>query len=286
MAISCDQIRHAGSSFYLAALRWWQAVTQGRSTGFCIPPNKVRFRSFELRFLCQTWLGLVVSLLAAVLPWTEARAAKMRDIDGFFNKACSLAFFCYNFFMHLSPPARGGSLEFDGGFGFLVWRQKARSIGSLRSGGGGAGPASSTRHGGGGEELDAARHDWRLGCPGVAMLQTGEHTRRPLFWRPTLMTSWWSSSPVMHAGVSSTSRRRPYFELVAALHFLLMPSGLVPGAGEDGRGGSSSFTGGCGGPNCVSLILFRVLFVRSRDLLVFVFSCEVPTVICTCTAEY
>lgn len=72
------------------------------------------------------------------------------------------------------------------------------------------------------------------GCLGVVMPQKqGKHSRWPKLWRPTQMTSWWSLLKPAMAEASSTSMWRPFFELAAAFLFLSVPSGVVPGTGED-----------------------------------------------------
>nr|XP_051190709.1 uncharacterized protein LOC127304038 [Lolium perenne] len=101
--------------------------------------------------------------------------------------------------------------------------------------------SSSTRHGGDGEKRVAALGSQFSGGPGVVMLPfLAEDSRRPSSWRPTLLAIWWPPRLAMNAGKTSTSMWRPCSEFNTALHFLLAPSGLVPGAGEDGRVSSSA----------------------------------------------
>lgn len=147
--------------------------------------------------------------------------------------------------------------------------------------------SSSLCHGGGRKEMQVELRVRISGCHGVAMpLLQGEQSRWPKFWRPTLMTNWWSpSKPAMIAEASSTSMRRPLFEFTAAFPFLSVPSGFVPGSGEDGCKLSSCFSGECKGPDCVFLFIFRVLFVKARGCFVFSLSFRVPDVLCMCTAD-
>jgi hypothetical protein len=92
------------------------------------------------------------------------------------------------------------------------------------------------RHGGEREKMQPNLCGLVSGCLGDVMPhEQGEHSRWPKFWRPTLMTSWWSLSKPAMAEASSTSMWRPLFELAAAPPFLSVPSGVVPGTGEDGR---------------------------------------------------
>jgi hypothetical protein len=78
------------------------------------------------------------------------------------------------------------------------------------------------------------------------------------------MTNRWSlSKPALKA--SSTSKRRSPIELAAALPVLLVPSGFVPGTGEDGRGLSSCFSGNCKGPDCFFQNLCKVFPEKVRD---------------------
>ena len=116
-------------------------------------------------------------------------------------------------------------------------------------------------------------------CRGVLMpINHGEQSRRPKFGRPTQMTNWWSSSKPAVASASPTSKWRPLLELAAALPVLPTPSGFVPGAGENGRGLSSRYSGECRGPDCVFQEIFEVFLVKVRDWTVIFFFFEIPDV--------
>lgn len=148
-------------------------------------------------------------------------------------------------------------------------------------------PSSSKRHGGDGGIHGTTLLGLLLGCSGAVMPQDfGEHSRRPEIWRPTLMTIWWSPTLATMAGASSTSKWRPFVELAAAFIFLSVPSGLVPGTGEDGRGLSSQFSGGGRGPDCFFKFYFRVFSVRNRGWFLIVLLFRNPVVNCTYSAVF
>jgi hypothetical protein len=67
------------------------------------------------------------------------------------------------------------------------------------------------------------------------------------------------------SGASSTFIRRPFEELAVEFFVILKPSGIVPGSGVGDHGGSSSSLRCGGGPDCVPLVILRVLFVKVRD---------------------
>jgi hypothetical protein len=82
--------------------------------------------------------------------------------------------------------------------------------------------------------------------------------------------NWW---PTQDAGehqlkASTRMRREAFFnlhrmlsqDLATTFHFLPAPSGFVPGAGGEGRGGRSCIVGGDQGPNCFLLYISRVRF--------------------------
>lgn len=144
-------------------------------------------------------------------------------------------------------------------------------------------PSSSVSHGGDGKKRVERVGSQRSGSPRL-MPFFAEDSRRPLSWRPTLQAIWWPPLPATLAGDIPTSKWRPCMELKTALHFLSAPSGVVPGAGEDGRVSSSVMRGGCGGPDCFFQFLTRVCLLKSRDLVVILFYVEVLAVICNCTA--
>lgn len=279
---SGDQIRRAGISFFFAALYWWQVVVHGKLMDSRIPLNKVRIRSFEFWFLGQAWLCFVV-LLLAVLPWWESKAVKMCATESFVNKAYPLVLVCYIFLFHLSPPARGGCLELDGGFAALVQWQEARFLGSRWSEVRAAPPSSSGRHGGGRGSMVAALFAPILDDLGVVMLQiTAEHSRRP-GWQPTLMIIWWSTMLVMASDFNLREEALPQ-----ALDGALVPpvpSGCVPGAGVDGCGLSLSCDDGSRGPNCFFPFSCRVFLAKGWDRVVILFFLKVLTVICTCFTD-
>ena len=130
------------------------------------------------------------------------------------------------------------------------------------------------------------RRIWSPRGPRVEMLRNiGEQSRLPTVWQPTMETIWWSAIPATMAGVNPTSMWRPYTKLATALYGLMVPSGYVPGAGEDGRSWSLKIHGGGRrGPDCFSENLFWVFFVRCGDVFVISFLFEVSYKICICTA--
>lgn len=139
-------------------------------------------------------------------------------------------------------------------------------LGSSSTDAGDAWRPSSKRHGGEKEKVQAEPRGLASGCPGVLVPQNhGEHSRWPKIWLPTLVTSGWSLSKPATADASSTSMWRPLLELAAAFLFLSVPSGVVPGAGEDGRGLSSCYSSKCRGPDCFFQDLFEVFVVKVRD---------------------
>ena len=84
----------------------------------------------------------------------------------------------------------------------------------------------------------------------------------------------------LQAGVPS---RSPFISSVAAPYVALSPSGAVPGDGADGRCVELLFFIGGEGSNCVPKFLARVLFVKSKDLVVFSTYFEVLHVTCNPT---
>ena len=111
---------------------------------------------------------------------------------------------------------------------------------------------------------------------GVEMLQIEEHSQS--LWLLTMVTIWWSMTLASLLSDFSTSMWRPFLKLASATLVPPIPSGLVPGAGADGRGGSLLFIGGGRGPNCVSNLLFRVYHVISWDAVVIFLLLKVPSV--------
>lgn len=102
---------------------------------------------------------------------------------------------------------------------------------------------------------------------------------------PTLIAIRWLPKPVMKTG-DSTSRWRPDEGLTATPFFSPVPSGIVPGAGDEGRCTDPLCAGGREGLDCFFLILFSVRFLKSRGDFVLVLLVEVPAVTCTCTAGF
>ena len=72
---------------------------------------------------------------------------------------------------------------------------------------------SSDLHGGESEKKRVELRDRMSSCLGNMMLQEqGKHSHCPMFWRQTMMTSWWPlSMPGMMVDASSTSMWRPLF---------------------------------------------------------------------------
>ena len=210
--------------------------------------NKVRLWGLEFESSGWIWLCLVVLLALVVLPWWEPYAAARKDAGASLNKA---------------------------------------SFGNRSSDAVVAACSSSKRYG----------CDWRMdlamicvgisGCSGVVMpLKFEEHSRWPMNRLPTQLTIWWSrSKTATKAESSSTSKWRPLWELTAAISFLSVPSGDVPGSGEVGCGWSSSCSVLCEGPDCVFLHVDKVLFAKVRDESVFLFLVWVPNVICIRTVK-
>ena len=124
---------------------------------------------------------------------------------------------------------------------------------------------SSDHHGDGSEKKWVELRDRMSSYLGNMMLQEqGKHSRWPMFWRPTMMTSWWPlSMPGMMVDASSTSMWRPLFELTTATPFLSVPSGIIPDFDKVGHGLSSCLFGGCRGPDCVFLFSFRNLSCKT-----------------------
>jgi hypothetical protein len=58
----------------------------------------------------------------------------------------------------------------------------------------------------------------------------------------------------MKRNVSNILHQRPSEGLVVACHFLLAPSGLIPGAGEGGRRWSLVYSGGMKDP--IALLIY------------------------------
>jgi hypothetical protein len=257
--------------FFSVVSRWWQAAAQAGSTGSCIPPNKVPHRSFKSGLVDHARLCAVILLVAVVLSWREPKTATEKNTAGSLNKVRVQNFYCCNLLLHLHPPARGGSLESDGrllsplhwlnvrpvGISTLL-AEAVWSIFFARSGcGGRSWWAVDFFHG-----VDMS---WSCDTNASSTLSAAPTCL------PTLKAIWWPLSSVSMSDVSSTSVRRPYAELSMAFFVVSVPSGVVPGAGDDGHGRSSlSFTCG-GGPDCIFSFIFRVLARKVRDcVIVFV----------------
>lgn len=104
------------------ALCWWQAAAQVRPRESRIPPNKACSEALKSGFLNQSWLSVVVLLLAAVLPWRKPKAATEKAPGGFLNKVLPRIRSCC-IYLCLSPLVRGRSRSFDGG---LVFNERRR----------------------------------------------------------------------------------------------------------------------------------------------------------------
>ena len=76
--------------------------------------------------------------------------------------------------------------------------------------------------------------------------------------------------------------QRPFISSAAASNVAPSPSGLVPGDGADGRC-VELFEFGGEGSDCISISLGKVLFVKSRDLVVIFFLFLVLDVMCNPT---
>lgn len=268
------QIRRAVSFSCLPALRRWQAVSQGWMMSSFIPPNKVRKGIWEWSCAGQARLCTELLFLVVVLLWMKTKAM-VKQALGSFNKACKSAFCCCYSFFTLSPPACGGSMEFDGGVALQVRWLRAGNLILLME----EVISLSARCGSAGRKQIA-------GCVVDIKLPWSRDTT---IWstisaavcsQPTMVAIWWPSSP-MFGGDCSTSRRRPSAKFAAALYIFLESSGFVPDAEDDGRGSSSLFFVNGGGPNCFSHFLCRVFFVKARDLVVFSVFLKVPNVNCT-----
>jgi hypothetical protein len=73
---------------------------------------------------------------------------------------------------------------------------------------------------------------------------------------------------------------RPYVSPTAEFILATVPSGLVPGAGGDGRCARLRIDGGVGGPDGVFIFIFRVFYVKVKDVVYFCFFCKVLFVTC------
>lgn len=194
----------------------------------------------------QVWYQPAVVLLVVVLLWMEPKAVRRGAAGYSNNKAVACS-----------------------------WASFAGVV--LR--------ASPSCSGGGGEKK------WGSAAPEVRLCWSRDtaDSRRTISaanvcW-PTPIAIRWLTKPVVKSG-DSTSRWRPDEGLAAATCFSPEPSGVVPGAGEEGRCSRPQCSGGRDGSDCFLQIFFRVLFVIHRDYFVIVLSFEVPTVTCTCTAGY
>jgi hypothetical protein len=59
--------------------------------------------------------------------------------------------------------------------------------------------------------------------------------------------------------------RRSFTGLTTASHFLLPPSGIVPGGGEEGHCSRHVLPGGIEGPDCTLVTCFRVYATKVED---------------------
>jgi hypothetical protein len=212
-----------------------------------------------------------------VLPWREPNAATLETPCVSLNKVCFWAFCCCNFSSYLSPPARGGSLEFDDGLVILVRRSKicpccwVSEIGL-------ATVFSVSHHGG----VEKRRHGADLWLQ-IQWCWSSDTKFRASFsvaiaCLPTQLAFWWPSySPAASPGVSATSRWRPSAEFDAAFSVFPEPSGSVPGADEDGRSLCFICISGDRGPDGFLQLLCRVFYVKCRDLSIFMCLCKVLT---------
>ena len=157
---------------------------------------------------------------------------------------------------------------------------------SFRVGASGFGAASLLRRGGCGEEevcsgLVALREAFQAAASGVhqwrqasAVVSFGQGGRS----RP------WCS--VCHGAFNlqaDVPLRRPLLSSPAAFIVPPSPSGIVPGDGADGCSDELIVFLGGEGLNCVPKFLCRVLFVKSKGLVLFLFYFMVLDVICTPT---
>ena len=245
-----------------------------------IPLNKVRKGFLEWSFSGQARLRVVLLLLAVVLPWRKPKTAVTCTLhNSFFNKACSSAFCCCKSFLSLSPPACGGSLEFENGLVIHMRWPEAGSFILLMD----EVFSFSFAHIGGVGRKRNIRRDVEKKLSWSSDTEFWSTISAAFFCRPTLKASWWPYSPEF-PGICSTSMRRPCAELDVALNISFESSGVVPGAEDDGRGWSSlvSDEDDGGGPNCISPFLYNVFFVKFRGLVVISDFLLVPNVNCTC----
>jgi hypothetical protein len=268
------QIRRAVAFFFIAAARRWQALLQVMLAEARISPNKVRKGSFELGFSGQPRSWAVLPLLHAVL-WRLEIVMKRRS--GGFHKAEPLVF-CCNFF-DPSPLASGKKPESDGGLVHPARQWEARF-----SGFSGAESFFLLCRSGCGKE------DRRFGSgfpQGDLTASYGDHQR----WRPTAAVIPGTRSHSVPwqfrcHGVFNLQARvplwRPFSSSAAATNVAPSPSGLVPGDGVDGRCVELLISGG-EGSDCIPISLGKILFVKSKDLVVTVFYFEALDVICNST---
>lgn len=190
----------------------------------------------------RIWCWLMFLRLVAALPWSGPEAMRSKGIGNSFNK--------------VSVGSSSSAAE------------PVLRISSARSGGAGRKWQPDVFSSGGGLS-------WSWGTVLWSTISAA------FVCRPTLMAIWWSRcSPVWIPGDPSTSIWRPLVTLVMALDVYSVPSGVVPGIGEDGHGASARIVGGGGGLDCFFHFLFRVLFVISRGLIVISVFLLAPVVTC------
>lgn len=218
-------------SVVLAALLWWRELQPGRKMEIGISRNKAVFPFF--------WRLLVLVLGCGIRRSPEKLFVKLSRrklgvVGGsgevFFNKQLGGLLCCWSLLSPFSLLAgRGGE-------------EKGVIAGAHCNDGGGwgvRGTATTWR-------ISSVAQDWRptLDAGGQQLQGLMPEMRQVFFYLP-----W-----------------RPCVGLVAELTLFTAPSGLVPGAGVDGRRFRPKFAGGVEGPDCVFISLFRVCVVKAKDI--------------------
>lgn len=226
----CSQIHGVVGFLRRAAHRWWQVVAQVRLQKPRIPQNKDCIEAMKPGFSSQVWLCVLVFLPAAELSWWEPEAAKAKVPRSFFNKARSLVFCCCESSLCLPPPARGGSVEFDGGPAIQLRWRKAGSLNLQME----EATAISSAHYGSAERKEVVGRDVDTRLPWSRDTASWCTISAAVCSRPTLEAIWWLTSPE-YFGICSTSFWRPSVDVAS------VSSGLVPDAEDGGHGLSSLF---------------------------------------------
>jgi hypothetical protein len=117
-------------------------------------------------------------------------------------------------------------------------------------------------HGGGGRRRLAVACGEAEELQGIhGAISSGRSFSVALVWLPTHDAVGRLIQMLMRWGQAFNLLRRPsILGFASALFFHLRPSGFVPGPAPEGHRASPQFTGGCGGPDCVSSSIFKVLY--------------------------